>query len=275
MTIAADDEGVAKTLAVLRQSAHHAFPPARSVAYAVEADARGFDITEDGRLLTRAPYPIDVLMVLDGHVYAPALAPYAGTNATLLNAACVRVAGGARLLLVGDRDVPRSALLLELLIAGAAVEGDWYVLLHDGLVTTLARSLRLQQEVADLLPEAAPLLAEQPYVQDALGRVVWSLDPAAAGYRWEIAADPVDAVVVVESNPGGHSRLERRPRHETAQEVVAAIGSVPGERGAPVGERIAAACRLVDACSCWRLRLGDLETAVSLLASIEYASGTD
>lgn len=274
VTVAVDDEGVAKTLAVLRQSAQHAFPPSRSVEYSVTANGRDFVVAEDGELLARAPYPIDVLMVLDGHVYAPALAPYAGTAATLLAAACVRV-GGARILLVGERDAGRSALLLQLLRAGAAVEGDWYVLLEDGLVTTVARTLRVQQDVLDLLPGAEALVAGLPFVQDALGRVVWSFDPAAAGFPWRIERERVDAVVVVESNPGGRSRLEQRPRHETAQDVVAAIGSVPGERGAPVGERIAAACRLVDACACWRLRLGGLEEAVSRLATIEYASGSD
>ena len=114
-------------------------------------------------------------------------------------------------------------------------------------------------------------------MQDALGRVVWSFDPAAAGFAWEIDAEPVHAVVVVESNPGGRSRLERRPRYETAQDVVAAIGTIPGERGGPglVGPRVAAASRLVDACSCWRLRLGDLDEASTLLRGIEHGSASD
>jgi hypothetical protein len=88
------------------------------------------------------------------------------------------------------------------------------------------------------------------------------------GFPWEIRNDDIDVIVVVESNPGGRSRLERRPRHETAQEVVAAIYAV-------TGARIAAACRLVDACACRRLRLGDADEAASLLGGIEGTSGSE
>jgi len=270
VTVATDDESVAKTLGPLRQSARHPFPPSRSVEYTVTQNGRGFDVDEDGKLLTHAPYPIDVLMLLDRRVYLPALAPYAGTAAALLGAACAQI-GETRLLLVGDRDVAGTALLLKLLTGGAVVEGDWYTLLADDVVTTVARSLRVSQDVVAAAPEAARLVDGQPFVQDALGRVVWSFDPTTRGLTWEIGRGAVDAIVVVESNPGGRSRLERRPRHEAAQDVVAAIDVIPGEQVRPqiVAARIAAACRLVDACSCWRLRLGDLDEAAALLGRIE------
>jgi hypothetical protein len=266
VTVRAEHPGVAETLRMLEQSAHHRFAPARSVEYVVAAGGEGFDVREDGSLIATVPYPIDVLMLLDGHVYAPALAPHAGGAAALLHGACVRV-GGTRALLVGERDARWSALLVKLLLDGAAVEGDWYVLLDGGLVTTVARTLRLQEEVPDALPEAAALVAGRPFVQDALGRVVWSFDPAAAGFAWEIGTEPVEAIVVVESNPGGRSRLERRPRYETAQDVVAAVGALPGDRSGAglAGARVAAAVALVDACSCRRLRLGDLDEASQLL----------
>lgn len=271
-----EDARIARTLEVVRQTARHGFPAARSIDYEITAVDGGFEIAEDGSLLATAPYPIDVLMVVDGHVYAPALAPYVGTPAALLHGACVRV-GGSRLLLVGDRDPRRAALLLKLLSDGAAVEGDWHVLLDEGLVTTVARTFRLAQEAVDALPEAAPLVAGRAFVRDALGRVIWSFDPAAAGFPWELDAGPVDAIVVVESNPGGRSRLEPRPRYETAQEVVTDVAAIPGEVGdaVPVGPRLAAVSRLVDACSCWRLRLGDLGEASSALFGIENASERD
>lgn len=266
VVVRTEDARIAKTLDIVRQTARHRFPTARSIEYEITAVDGGFEITEEGSRLVTAPYPIDVLMVVDGHVYAPALAPYVGTPAALLYASCVRV-GGTRLLLVGDRDPRRAALLLQLLTDGAAVEGDWHVLLDEGLVTTVARTFRLAQEAVDVLPGAAALVAGRPFVRDGLGRVIWSLDPAAAGFDWELDAEPVEAIVVVESNPGGRSRLEPRPRYETAQEVVAAVAAIPGEVGdaVPVGPRLAAVSRLVDACSCWRLRLGDLGEASRLL----------
>lgn len=280
VVVRTEDAHIEQTLEVLRQTAHHRLLPARSIDYEIVAVAGGFEIVEDGSLLATAPYPIDVLMVLDGHVYAPALAPYAGTPAVLLHGACVRI-GGTRLLLVGDRDPRRTALLLQMLSDGAGVEGDWHVLLDVGLVTTVARTFRLAQETVDALPEAAALVAGRPFVRDALGRVIWSFDPAAVGFAWELDTGPVEAVVVVESNPGGRSRLESRPRYETAQEVVAAVAAIPGEYGeaVPVGPRLAAVSRLVDACSCWRLRLGDLAEASTLLRrafeGIENASAHD
>ena len=266
VVVRTEDPRIAKTLDIVRQTARHRFPAARSIEYEITAVDGGFEITEEGALLATAPYPIDVLMVVDGHVYAPALAPYVGAPAALLYATCARV-GGTRLLLVGDRDARRAALLLQLLFDGAAVEGDWHVLLHEGLVTTVARAFRLAQESVDALPEAAALVAGRPFVRDGLGRVIWSFDPAAAGFEWELDSEPVDAIVVVESNPGGRSRLEPRPRYETAQEVVAAVAAIPGEYGetVPVGPRLAAVSQFVDACSCWRLRLGDLGEASGVL----------
>jgi len=266
VVVRTEDARIAQTLEVVRQTARHGFPPSRSIEYEIAAVDGGFEIAEDGTLLATAPYPIDVLMVLDGHIYAPALAPYVGTPAALLHGACVRV-GGTRTLLVGDRDPRRAAFLLQLLSDGAAVEGDWHVLLDEGLVTTVARTFRLAQEAVDALPAAAALVAGRPFVRDALGRVIWSFDPATAGFDWQLDAEPIDAVVVVESNPGGRSRLEPRPRYETAQEVVAAVAAIPGEYGeaVPVGPRLAAVSRLVDACSCRRLRLGDLGEASRLL----------
>jgi hypothetical protein len=96
---------------------------------------------------------------------------------------------------------------------------------------------------------------------------MWSLDPTAAGFGWELPNAPVEGILVVESNSGGRSRLEQRPHYETAQELVAALGSVPGEQreSSLTAARVAALCRLADQSACRRLALGDLETASQLV----------
>lgn len=257
---------VARTLAFLTQSAHYRFPPSQAARYEVVQRDGEFDVIENDILLASVPYPIDVLMLLDSQIYAPALAPFADTHAALLRGACVRI-GETRLLFVGDNDARRTALLLRLLMEGAAVEGNWYVVLRDGSLTTVARSLRLSQEVVDELPAAAALVEGRPYVQDAVGSFIWNFEPVSSSGAWELDSEPVQAVVSVESNPGGRSRLESRPHYEVAQEVIASIAAFPADRHGSglVGARIAAASTLVDSSSCWRLRLGDLDASSTLL----------
>jgi hypothetical protein len=145
------------TLAVLEQAARHDVSPTHTARYDATWDGRAFEVSEDGALLSRQPYPIDVLMVLEAQIYARALAPFAQTPAALVRAACIRVDGG-RLLLVGDHDARRTALLLALLRDGAAVEGDWTVVVDGPSVRTVARPLRVQEEALESLPSAAGLV---------------------------------------------------------------------------------------------------------------------
>lgn len=245
---------------MLDQAARYERPVSRSVEYAVTPSAGGFTVSEDGAVLTTQPYPIDVLVVLEARMYARAFARL-GSAAAVLGAACVGVEGG-RLLLVGDVDVFHSGLLLALLRDGAAVEGDWCVVVEDGLVTTVAQALRIHEDALRTLPDVAALVEGRPFVQDALGRVLWSFDPTSVGLAWRLPTAPVEGIVVVESNLGGRSRLEPRPRFETAQEVVPAL-----DTSTVSAARIATVCALVDSCSCWRLRLGGLEEGARLLLS--------
>jgi hypothetical protein len=262
VNITTEHTGIASIMRFVANDARHPSPAKDRVAFEVRETAHGFELFEDGIPVERLAYPIDALLRLTPRLYARAFAPYAGSRAALLFAGCARV-GDNRLLLIGDEDSGRTALLARLLRAGHAVEGDWCVIARDGTVTPAARALHVDQQTLD----AESLGEDRPFVQDALLRKVWHVDTGA-----ELRSGAIDAMVVVENRSGGRSRLEEAPQYETAQDAVAALGMFGGEPSpspSVVAARVAEACAIVNGASCRRLKLGDLDEAVTLLGRMQ------
>jgi hypothetical protein len=248
--ISADEPAVERALRFLDQSAIQPEPARSIVFYDVRRRDCAYEVSRNGELEDVQFDPAFVLNSLYGRVQGDALEAW--PESAVLRAITGRCRGG-RFVVVGDTLRERSRLALELIRHGASIEGDDLAILHDGVVTAYPRPLRVCGMDASL-PPLAPPRHELPFVGTSPSTGSWALDLALAGVDWTIPTGRVDAVILLETNDGGQTRVSEAPRHEAARVVMSRCDALAGPSHA-----IRAVAGLVDGAWCYRLRLGSLK----------------
>lgn len=234
----------------------------RRVSIAVDTDERGYAVVVDGTTIDHAPTPQAVLDTVFAHLQMRLLGCY--PNHALVRGAVVWL-GPTRALLTGEPGCGISSLAVKLLYEAEHVEGDAFALVGPDGVTPLPRRFVLREGSRQLLPEVA--LGRLPTMPSGDG-VIWALDPAEAGFDWEIRSGAIDACVWIEANHGSPSRLLNIGHTELARRVMSRCSAAPaGGRG-----WLQNVVRVTAEAEPWRLQLGGLADAVALLErSVRHA----
>jgi hypothetical protein len=85
-----------------------------------------------------------------------------------------------------------------------------------------------------------------------------ALDPSDLGFEWRIERAPADAVLLLELDLGGPTRLDACPKHVMAERLMfqsMAPAGGPGEWAKDV-------CAMLDRAECFVLRSGSLDGSV-------------
>jgi hypothetical protein len=180
----------------------------------------------------------------------------------LLHSACGSIAG-QRFVLIGESGAGKTTLIIRLASEGALVEGDELVVLHEKGVVAVPRRFRIKDHGLALLPSIAATSDRMPVLDSGDGSRIYAFAPSESGHSWHIRDAPVDAVIFLEPNHGGQSRLVEIPRFQMVQFAMSQ---------ARVFDRqdrswITMLCRQLDRAACYKLVVGDLDNAVALLIS--------
>lgn len=166
---------------------------------------------------------------------------------------------GRRFIVVGDKGVGKTTLMVRLLYSGFRIISDELILVRDGKALPFPRRFHIKQESTGLLPVMAGLFESLPFNWTSYGHKMYSFTPQDAGYPWKIDEGDVRAVIYLEPNHGGESRIEECSKYRMVQKVMPM--SFLSETADHL--KIGGICRLVDNADCFVLHVGDLEGAVS------------
>ena len=153
---------------------------------------------------SRLPNEHDRPARLDLHAHLP---PRAGIRLAVWlgppPGGLVGLADGRRVLLAGTTQIGKTTTIIRLLLDGAQVHGDEYVLVRDAVAIAVPRLMRLEPRTIALLPELA-LAQLLPELPDGSARM---LDPSWIAGDWSIDAGPIDEVIVLDGR-GERARLQ-------------------------------------------------------------------
>jgi hypothetical protein len=183
-------------------------------------------------------------------------------SSAFLHSACGSM-HGCRFLLIGQSGAGKTTLITRLAREGALVEGDELVVLHEDCAVAVPRRFRIRDHGLSQLPWLAEATGRMPVFENADGSRTYAFAPSEGGYPWHIRDASIDAVIFVEPNHGGQSRLAEIAKFEMVQlaMVEARVFDRQDHGWIPM------LCRQIDRASCNKLVVGDLDKAVALLIS--------
>lgn len=211
--------------------------------------------------IQRAASPEHGLDIVYRYVHSVEVAEQA--PAISLHAATLRLAG-RRIVLAGNRASGKTTLAMTLLFDGFGLEADEAIYLTPTGAIPRPRSVRIKQAALRMLPQLRPYLDRLPHYRDWLERKIFAFDPREAGLPWRIERGPVDHLVLIEPNHGGHSVLSPLAASQAVVETLAHATLPEGGRG----RSLAAIADLVGGARTHRLALGDLPNAIRHLRRI-------
>jgi len=216
--VTAEDDRLASKIAYLANHAQQPAPLKRRLRYHVKG--RGpYDVFEDGERLESVPAPDDALVVLYGRCYGRLVDHLSVAGWVPLHGGLVTIAG-RRLLVVGQKGVGKTTLMLRLLYDGHAVEGDEMVFTRDGAAVALPRPFHLKPGADVLIPELRERFDDLPFVLTSDGAHVTAFDPGAEGFDWRLGVGPIDGAVVLRANHGGETSVRPLSTVELVQHVL-------------------------------------------------------
>jgi hypothetical protein len=183
-------------------------------------------------------------------------------SSAFLHSACGTM-HGCRFLLMGESGAGKTTLITRLAREGALVEGDELVVLHEDRAVAVPRRFRIKDHGLSQLPWLAAAAERMPVFENLDGSRVYAFAPSEAGYPWHIRDASIDAVIFLEPNHGGQSRVVEIAKPQMVQLAMAEARVVDGQDRS----WIPMLCRQFDRASCYRLVIGDLDKAVALLIS--------
>jgi hypothetical protein len=222
------------------------YPVSRRLGFEISRTGSGYHLSEDGRALDPREDARSAADAVFWRMHDVALE--AVPQFTKLHAGCATW-GARRLLVVGPAQSGKTTLMTRLLYEGFSVHCDDVVLLTGADVLPYPRRFRIRPAALSLLPEVAALADRLPRDRGCL-----ALDPAEAGFAWEITIAPADAVVFLDPVRGDSARLEACPKHVTAARIMAQ-SNIPAD-----GPRawVRDICALLDRAACYVLHSGQL-----------------
>jgi hypothetical protein len=219
-------------------------------------------VSEDGHVLAASVTRGELPFVIANAYHRRLVERMSAEGWALLHGALAEVAG-RRLILVGARGAGKTTLALRLLFDGRHVEGDEAVFVRAGEAMALPRPFHLKADTERHVPELLPMLGRLPKGTAADGRPIEAFDPRRAGFDWRLQIGRVDTTIVITPEHGGATQLRRRSPFET----VRALLDFSLGRAASNAVEVAAFSRLAEHGG-WELRLGHVDSAAALLASM-------
>ncbi len=191
---------------------------------------------------------------------------YARANAALppgtvfLHGASARIAG-RRFLAIGESGVGKTTLMMHLAHLGVAVEGDELAALTPLGLAAVPRNFHVKSPALVHLPWLGELTASLPSYDNGDGTCVYSVAPSRLGRPWRIGCGSVDAVFFLESNHGGHPRIEPLAQYRMVELVMSQLR---------LGRRedrswLAPFCALIKEAATCKLVVGDLDRTAKML----------
>jgi hypothetical protein len=184
-----------------------------------------------------------------------------------LHGGLVRVAG-RRAVVVGQKGAGKTTLMMQLLVAGHAVEGDEQVLTRGGLAVALPRAFHVKPGTADLLPQLAPVLRRSPATALSDGTPIVAFDPVAAGFEAATSVAPIDVAVVLRRRDGSGAGVRPLTTVAAAEAVVAHALPYDDSRV----HLLQACARLLATARGFEVRGGDLAATARQLAEAVASS---
>lgn len=216
------------------------------------------------RMEARAGAPVEgsadhLLADLHGLHFETTCAEHPG--APLIHAGTVSTDDG-HVVLVGDKGVGKTTLLVYLATQGWPIAGDEHIVVEGGAGIPRPRSLRVKAGALRYLDaDAAALIAGSPSIKDWLGAAVYAVQPSAFGRPWVIRSQPIRHLVFLQANHGGRSRLRRLDRDRSLERLLQNVLLPPTGKALALG----ALRSLVSTAQCWELWNGRLEDSQGIL----------
>ncbi len=168
---------------------------------------------------------------------------------------------GRSFIVVGDKGAGKTTLMLRLLYGGFRIFSDELALVRDGKALPFPRRFHIKQESTGLLTFMSGLIDKLPYNWTSYGHKMYSFTPRDAGYGWRIDERDVRAVIYLEPNHSGESRIEECPKYSMVEKVMPMSFLSETDDHLKIG----GLCRLIDNAECYVLHVGGLDGAVSVL----------
>lgn len=258
------DPGARTALRCLVTDARQQLPPRLEMRYAIKRTEEGYALLEQGDQVGFQSNTTDLLDWIYTRIYRRALEYASLCGWVRLHGGLVALADGRRVLLAGTTQSGKTTTIIRLLLDGAQVHGDEYVLVRDAVAIAVPRLMRLEPRTIALLPELA-LAQLLPELPDGSARM---LDPSWIAGDWSIDAGPIDEVIVLDGR-GQRARLQPAAATDVMPELVAE--ALPnGEDTATVLRQIARILGPAGASTarCWRLTAGSPGTTAGLVRSL-------
>ena len=161
----------------------------------------------------------------------------------------------------GDKYAGKSTLTLKLLHEGFDMVGDELVMLNHEEAVTFPRKMYVRGQCLELLPEFQGLSESLPFVSNATEPHMIAFDPLDVGRRWDIRPALLGAVIYIEANHGGRSRLVPCGKLDMVQKIV--MQCTPPIT--PSSQWVGAVTSAVNRAETFILEFGDLDGAVKAL----------
>jgi energy-coupling factor transporter ATP-binding protein EcfA2 len=191
---------------------------------------------------------------------------YARANAALppgtvfLHGASGRIAG-RRFLAIGESGVGKTTLMMHLARLGMAVEGDELAALTPLGLIAVPRNFHVKSPALDQLPWLRESAASLPSFDNGNGTCVYSVAPSRLGRPWQIGRGGVDVVFFLESNHGGHPRIEPLPQYRMVELAMSQARLGQREDRSWLGPF----CALIKDAATYKLVVGDLDRTAKML----------
>jgi hypothetical protein len=265
--VSVEDDRVLERLGYLANRAEQPVSPTASIDYDVTGNGP-YHLFEDGMPMTTVDRTEDVLYVLYRRCHArlidhQSLAGWASIHAAMMSVA------GRRALVVGEKGVGKTTLMLRLLHDRHAVEGDEMVFTRDGEAICLPRNFHVKAGTLRLIPELSTDWAGLPRVRTDPGPMITAFNPAAAGFPWQLRRGPISVAVLLRANHGGASSCRSL---SSLDMVAAALENCP-PTGLATASVVRAYCSLLGHVDAYEIRAGDVtRTAEVLVANVGNGS---
>lgn len=257
--------GVRALIDYVRAPAAHDLPQLEQLDYEIFGGRSGLSLMENGRVVARSLSGRSAVDTLYRRSHERVFALLAADGWIRLHGGLFDL-DGRRHLLSGPSEAGKSTLLAHVLVLGAEVSGDEWVLWRDGVAWAFPRRMHLGPATPDLIPTLAPVWDQLDRFPLPDGELSRALDPTVLGRPWRVTEAPIDAVISLEPRNEGPSRLAPLPASETVRRLVdqAFADSTNASKGQR-GPLVADICQLVNDASCWSLTANQLPDIEAML----------
>lgn len=237
----------------------------------------GLVVIADGVSLVEGVDPVRAVDTAYGHLHRVAFERAEAAGWIRVHGAVADLPAG-RVVIVGAPGTGKSTLAAQLLLSGADVSGDEWLLARDGTVLAFPRRFHLDSTALDVLPGLASLwsaLATMPSHDAAAGNGLRrAIDPLDLGRPWVIGPRPVTALLFLARRHHGANVIERQSSLAAVEQLLAQMFD-PDTVSAPAndeaharltrGDVVRETCTLVNAAPCLTIAVNDLASIADTL----------